>query len=146
MSHLLFHVLFPGPLAPFLACYGVFQVLFSDGPSEGVAVPPEIKERARHDIGLDEQFYNVAVVGVSGTGKSSVVNGLMGYHDKDKHAAITGETEATSRPRGYRHPDLRSVILWDMPGAGTMQHPADTYFEDKFLCAFDSLVVVTAER
>ncbi|KAG0176512.1 hypothetical protein DFQ28_007207 [Apophysomyces sp. BC1034] len=135
------------PLAPFLACWGVFQVLFNDGPPETIPIPQEIKERAKREIGLNcEHFYNIAVVGVAGTGKSSVVNGIMGYHDNDKYAALTGETEATVKPAGYRHPDLRSMILWDMPGAGTMNHPAETYFEDKFLCAFDSLIIVTAER
>ncbi|CAO3625411.1 unnamed protein product [Cunninghamella blakesleeana] len=135
------------PLAPFLACYSVFQVIFNDGPTEPLPIPKEIKEAARRSIGLDcEQFYNVAVVGVSGTGKSSVVNGIMGYRDNDKIAAATGESETTKKPRGYRHPDLRSMIIWDMPGANTMNHPASTYFQDKFLCAFDSLIIVTAER
>lgn len=58
------------PLAPFLACYGVFQVLFKDGPTEPLPIPQTIKDAARRSIGLNcEQFYNVAVVGVSGTGK-----------------------------------------------------------------------------
>ncbi|KAI9308796.1 interferon-inducible GTPase-domain-containing protein [Cunninghamella echinulata] len=135
------------PLAPFLACYSVFQVIFNDGPTEPLPIPKEIKEAAKNSIGLNcEQFYNVAVVGVAGTGKSSVVNGIMGYRDNDKYAAATGESETTKKPRGYQHPDLRSMILWDMPGANTMNHPASTYFEDKFLCAFDSLIIVTAER
>lgn len=139
---------FVGPLSPFLACYSLFKVLFADGPKEEpILVPQEIKRQARREIGLNtEHFYNVAVVGVAGTSKSSVINGLLGYHDTDPYAAATGETEATSMPRGYRHPDLKSMILWDMPGAGTMNHPADTYFESKFLCAFDSLVIVIAER
>ncbi|ORX62765.1 P-loop containing nucleoside triphosphate hydrolase protein [Hesseltinella vesiculosa] len=135
------------PLAPFLACYSVFQVLFKDGPSEPNPIDPAIKDAARKSIGLNcEQFYNVAVVGSSGTGKSSIVNGIMGYKDSYKDAAPTGESETTKKPRAYRHPDLRSMVIWDMPGAGTMNHPASTYFEDKFLCAFDSLVIVTAER
>ncbi|ORZ12003.1 interferon-inducible GTPase-domain-containing protein [Absidia repens] len=135
------------PLAPFLACYGVFKVIFNEGPTEPLPIPQHIKDAARRSIGLNcEQFYNVAVVGVSGTGKSSVVNGILGYRDTDKDAAATGESETTKKPRAYRHPDLRSMVLWDMPGANTMNHPASTYFEDKFLCAFDSLIIVTAER
>ncbi|ORZ06722.1 interferon-inducible GTPase-domain-containing protein [Absidia repens] len=135
------------PLAPFLACYGVFQVMFKEGPTEPLPIPKHIKDAARRSIGLNcEQFYNVAVVGVSGTGKSSVVNGILGYRDHDKDAAATGESETTKKPRAYRHPDLRSMVLWDMPGANTMNHPGGTYFEDKFLCAFDSLIIVTAER
>jgi hypothetical protein len=55
------------PLAPFLACYGVFQVLFKDGPTEPLPIPSHIKEAAKRSIGLNcEQFYNVAVIGVTG--------------------------------------------------------------------------------
>lgn len=75
-----------------------------------------------------------------------MINGIMGYHDKDARAAVTGEVEATTKPKGYQHPDLRTMIVWDMPGAGTMNHPAETYFDDNFLYAFDTLVIVTAER
>jgi hypothetical protein len=32
------------------------------------------------------------------------------------------------------------VVLWDLPGAGTQSHPANTYAEDKALAAFDVLV------
>lgn len=59
-----------GPLAPFLACWGMFEVIFKDGPPEPLPIPPELKKKAKREIGLNcEDFYNVAVVGVSGTGK-----------------------------------------------------------------------------
>ncbi|KAI9018782.1 interferon-inducible GTPase-domain-containing protein [Phycomyces nitens] len=135
------------PLAPFLACWGAFQSVFSQGPLEPLPIPPELKKQAKLRIGLNsDHFYNVAIVGIAGTGKSSLVNGILGYHDNHPFAAHTGETESTMKPAGYRHPDLRTMVLWDMPGAGTMHHPAETYFEDNFLCAFDSLIIVTAER
>ncbi|KAH8549967.1 interferon-inducible GTPase-domain-containing protein [Umbelopsis sp. PMI_123] len=135
------------PLAPFLACWGVFEVLFKDGPPEPLAIPQEIKDKAKREFGLNcENYYNIAVAGIAGTGKSSVVNGIMGMHDNDPQAAVTGETEATIKPRAYRHPDLRTMVLWDLPGAATLHHPAETYFEDKFLCAFDALIIVMAER
>ena len=35
-------------------------------------------------------------------------------------------------------------IVWDMPGAGTLAHPAKTYFDDKMLCAFDGLLLMSA--
>lgn len=38
------------------------------------------------------------------------------------------------------------MILWDMPGAGTLANSDKTYFEDNYLYAFDSLIIVTAER
>lgn len=122
-------------------------------------------------MGLDcDNFYNVAVVGAAGTGKvitrnyniklhhsssvtsffftqSSLVNGILGYPDNDRYAAAINEaSESINEPRGYRHPDLRSMVLWDMPGAGTTTSCDATYFEDNYLIAFDSLIIVTAER
>lgn len=123
----------------------------------------------RRAMGLDcDNFYNVAVVGAAGTGKvgqiveiaiviqiinnqiylqSSLVNGILGYPDGDRYSAPINEAgKQLDEPRGYRHPDLRTMILWDMPGAGTTEHPGSTYFEDKYLQVFDSLIIVTAER
>jgi hypothetical protein len=37
-------------------------------------------------------------------------------------------------------------MIWDMPGAGTRSHPAKSYYEDKFLQAFDALVIVIGDR
>jgi hypothetical protein len=71
---------------------------------------------------------------------------ILFYYVPILQAAVTGETEATIKPRAYRHPDLRTMVLWDLPGAATLHHPAETYFEDKFLCAFDALIIVMAER
>lgn len=77
-----------------------------------------------------------------------MVNGILGYPDTDRYAATINEAggNTTSEPRGYRHPDLRRMILWDMPGAGTSTSKEATYFEDNYLKAFDSLIIVTAER
>lgn len=79
--------------------------------------------------------------------QSSLVNGILGYPDNDQYAAAIHEAGGhTTEPRGYRHPDLRNMILWDMPGAGTLTNNDKTYFEDNYLYAFDSLIIVTAER
>ncbi|ORY96344.1 interferon-inducible GTPase-domain-containing protein [Syncephalastrum racemosum] len=135
------------PLAPFLACWSMYEVIFKDGPPEPLPIPQELKEKAKREIDLNcEHYYNVAIVGVAGTGKSSMINGIMGYHDTDEQAAVTGEVESTAKPKGYKHPDLRMMMIWDMPGAGTLNHPRESYFEDKFLMCFDTLVIVTAER
>ncbi|CEI90851.1 hypothetical protein RMCBS344292_05161 [Rhizopus microsporus] len=111
-------------------------------------ISEDVKTMVRRAIGLDcDRFYNIAVVGAAGTGKSSLVNGILGYPDNDQYAAAIHEAGGhTTEPRGYRHPDLRNMILWDMPGAGTLTNNDKTYFEDNYLYAFDSLIIVTAER
>lgn len=76
------------------------------------------------------------------------MNGILGYPDHDRYAAAISEVgkKQYSEPRGYRHSDLRRMILWDMPGAGTMTSSESSYFEDNYLNAFDSLIIVTADR
>ncbi|CAO0789213.1 unnamed protein product [Mucor circinelloides] len=136
------------PLSPFVAFWSAYQTIFTEGPNKSIEVSEETKLMVRKAIGLDcDNFYNIAVVGAAGTGKSSLVNGILGYPDTDRYAAAINEAgKKINEPRGYRHPDLRRMILWDMPGAGTTLHNSATYFEDNYLKAFDSLIIVTAER
>ncbi|KAI8987850.1 hypothetical protein BDF20DRAFT_814605 [Mycotypha africana] len=140
------------PLSPFVAFWSVYQNLFIEEPSKSSEVSSEMKSKVRRAMGMDcDNFYNIAVVGAAGTGKSSVVNGILGYPDTDRYAAATHESDNinyahSQEPRGYRHPELRRMILWDMPGAGTTDNNETTYFDDYYLKAFDSLIIVTAER
>ncbi|KAI7907536.1 P-loop containing nucleoside triphosphate hydrolase protein [Cokeromyces recurvatus] len=137
------------PLSPFVAFWSVYENMFNEDPNKLSELSEEAKIQVRRAIGLDyDRFYNVAIVGAAGTGKSSLVNGILGYHDTDRYAAVINEAGSTmlNEPRGYRHPDLRRMVLWDMPGAGTMTQSQTTYFEDNYLYAFDSLIIVTAER
>jgi hypothetical protein len=135
------------PLSPFVAFWSAYQSIFTESPTKSSQVSEETKYLVRRAIGLDcDNFYNIAVVGAAGTGKSSLVNGILGYPDTDQYAAAINEAGEYHEPRGYRHPDLRRMILWDMPGAGTLTSNDQTYFEDNYLKAFDSLIIVTAER
>ncbi|KAG1173283.1 hypothetical protein G6F70_005942 [Rhizopus microsporus] len=135
------------PLSPFFAVWGAVTFIFKEKPPRTINVPPEIRAKAEAEIQLDTvSFYNVAVVGMSGTGKSSLVNAIRGYKDTDKRAAKVGEVETTAVPRPYPHPDLTTMVIWDMPGVGTKSHPRETYFEDNYLCAFDLLVIVLGNR
>jgi len=38
-----------------------------------------------------------------------------------------------------------NCFIWDLPGANTPNNPAETYFEDKLLCAYDALLLVSGE-
>ncbi|KAI8578281.1 hypothetical protein K450DRAFT_301283 [Umbelopsis ramanniana AG] len=138
------------PLAPFYIAWGVIEELYKEPPPKPISISNTFQEQAHRDIGLDcLNFYNIAVVGVTGTGKlssSSVVNGLLGYRDSHPFASKVGEIESTAQPLGYRHPVLPTLMIWDMPGAGTKSHPAKSYYEDKYLQAFDALVIVTGDR
>ncbi|KAL8219486.1 UNVERIFIED_CONTAM: hypothetical protein K2H54_025647 [Gekko kuhli] len=57
---------------------------------------------------------SVAVVGEPGSGKSSFINSMLGKHADELGAAETGIQ--TMKAKGYPHPTLPRVILWDLPG------------------------------
>ena len=46
----------------------------------------------------------------------------------------------------YDFPDAPHLKLWDIPGTGTVMHSGRTYFVDKFLYAYDCLVITTSTR
>lgn len=135
------------PISPFLAIWGAVKINFKEKPLVPLPIPAEILQKAEQNIKLNTtSFYNIAIVGESGTGKSSIANAILGYKDTDPKAAKVGEIETTSRPASYQHPDLAKMVIWDIPGVGTKSHPIETYFEDNYLCAFDLLVIVLGNR
>jgi predicted GTPase len=90
--------------------------------------------------------YNFAVCGQSGTGKSSLINAILSVEDSHPFAAKVGETETTEDVRRYCHPVHRFIKLWDLPGAGTTRHPTASYVQDKFLVAFDCVLICIDTR
>lgn len=68
--HWLITYVFLGPLAPIMAIWGAIQINFKEKPALPLPVPAEILQKAQQEINLNiSLFYNVAVVGCSGTGK-----------------------------------------------------------------------------
>ncbi|RUS18606.1 interferon-inducible GTPase-domain-containing protein [Endogone sp. FLAS-F59071] len=132
-------------IAPFLPLalpiIGVSALLNKTPSRPGVS--DAVCKEAFEKFGIDcRDHYNIAIVGASGQGKSSLLNGLMGVSDGDENAAEVGEVETTLNLKGYSHPMLKTVVLWDLPGGGTPKNPAETYFKDNMLHAFDALVVL----
>jgi len=67
---------------------------------------------------------------------------LKGYYISD--AAKVDEVECTSKITKFPHPRNPQMILWDIPGGGTLKNAAATYFMDKKLYAFDTIVIIGA--
>lgn len=67
-------------------------------------------------------------------------------HDKEK-AAPVGRTETTDTILPYKFSTkyfpLQHVVLWNMPGSGTVNHPSESYFNDNVLYAFDCLLITS---
>ena len=79
-------------------------------------------------------------------GKSSLINAICEYDDDDDRAAKTDIVECTHDVKGYIHPKMKHLALYDLPGAGTQKHPVETYFCDKRLYVFDCLVLIMVGR
>ncbi|KAG1136604.1 hypothetical protein G6F37_008821 [Rhizopus arrhizus] len=132
------------PLAPFYYFLSSIRNIF--GVKRNALSVDYLRRRAEGMLCLDFAYSNIAIVGSSGTGKSSLVNALLGYkHDHPKRAVV-GEVETTIEPKAYRHPILSTIALWDMPGIGTLRHPSKYFFKNYCLGAFDALLIVFDDR
>ncbi|XP_077192972.1 interferon-inducible GTPase 5-like [Paroedura picta] len=89
---------------------------------------------------------DIAITGVSGAGKSSLVNALRGVSDFDEAAARTDVIEVKTEPVGYPHPTIPDVIIWDLPGIGTPNFKAKQYLERVNYSQYDFFIIVASNR
>ncbi|KAF7982896.1 hypothetical protein HWV62_25152 [Athelia sp. TMB] len=103
----------------------------------------QTKKRLRYVEGS----YHFAVAGISGGGKSSLINALRGVTNGSQFAALTGITETTTEITRYLDPDPSLPFVWyDAPGAGTLSIPGWQYFDQQGLYIFDSIIVLFDNR
>ncbi|XP_054854796.1 uncharacterized protein LOC129342874 [Eublepharis macularius] len=95
---------------------------------------------------LEKNTLDFAVTGVSGAGKSSLVNALRGLSDFDEGAAHTDVIEGTTEPMGYPHPTFTNVTIWDLPGIGTPRFKAEEYLERVNYNQYDFFIIVSSDR
>jgi len=131
-----------------LFCGSVGAILRAPPPAPSETMRDKRLQLEAKKRGIDVMnSFNFAIVGISGAGKSSLRNRILGIqNDKDPQAAPVGFRETTMVPSSATHPQSKYVKVWDLPGAGTRRHPAKTYYEDKALYAYDCLILVCASR
>ncbi|XP_055478445.1 interferon-inducible GTPase 1-like [Psammomys obesus] len=95
---------------------------------------------------IDNAAINVAVTGEAGAGKSSLINALRGVKGKEKEAAETGVTETTITIKSYKHPKIKNLTLWDLPGIGTQKFPPKSYLEEVEFKKYDFFIVASSQR
>lgn len=118
-----------------------------DGTRPVVVPTPEEYSAFRAKIQHTEGFFHVAVSGIAGSGKSSLVNAFRGKHNMDLDAAAVGVNETTLVVARYPDPNPSSRSVWyDVPGAGTLKVPDWKYFNDQGLFVFDCIIVVVNNR
>ncbi|KAK2826401.1 hypothetical protein Q5P01_020615 [Channa striata] len=109
-----------------------------DDPFESLQTIGDIKEALQNNNAagaaaviqnhLDKQDnipLNIGITGESGSGKSTFVNAIRGIDNSHETGAPTGCVETTTEITPYQHPTYPNVIVWDLPGIGTMNFPTD---------------------
>ncbi|XP_072282544.1 interferon-inducible GTPase 5-like isoform X2 [Pyxicephalus adspersus] len=101
--------------------------------------------KSLHDI--ENAPLNIAVTGMTGSGKSTFVNVIRGLDDDDgEGAAKTGVTETTMEAKAYQHPEYKNVIIWDLPGIGSPNFNPSNYLTDVKFDQYDFFIIMSSER
>jgi predicted GTPase/uncharacterized protein (DUF697 family) len=87
---------------------------------------------------IKKAIVNIAISGQSGSGKSSLINAIVG-----KKVAQVGITETTLEIKKYTS---NGIHFSDLPGCGTEKFPVKNYIEHCKLESFDAVIIVTANR
>ncbi|XP_053254031.1 uncharacterized protein LOC128418413 isoform X2 [Podarcis raffonei] len=89
---------------------------------------------------------DIAIVGDSGVGKSSLINALRNMADDELGAAAVDVMKGTREPAGYLYPQYPDVTLWDLPGIQPPLFPAERYIKDMDFKKYDFFILVGERR
>lgn len=99
----------------------------------------EFIENLRKDYEARQNaIIDIAISGQSGSGKSSLINAIVG-----RKVAEVGITETTTQIKSYKS---GGINFFDLPGCGTEQFPVNVYIDNCKLNSFDAVIIVTANR
>lgn len=106
--------------------------------------------RGRELVQYNPSNVHFAIVGKSGSGKSSLINAFLNLRKGEPGAAATGVTETTATIGRYQDPGQQAPRPWtvwyDVPGAGTQNVSAWQYFINQGLFVFDVILIAIGDR
>ena len=118
-----------------------------EGIQPVVTPSPEELAAAKRRIQYREDCFHFAVAGISGGGKSSLVNAFRGLRSGDAGSAAVGVTETTLQMTRYTDANPENPLVWyDIPGAGTLKCRDWQYFNEQGLYVFDCIIVLFDNR
>ncbi|KAI4569719.1 hypothetical protein MJT46_007013 [Ovis ammon polii x Ovis aries] len=89
---------------------------------------------------------NVAVIGQSGSGKSSFINVLRGIGHEQAGSASVGDVPTTTKKTPYPHLKCPNMTFWDLPGTGTPESNPDPYQEVVGDDNYDFFIIISSSR
>ncbi|XP_020030492.1 interferon-inducible GTPase 1-like isoform X1 [Castor canadensis] len=95
---------------------------------------------------IDNTPFNVAVIGLSGAGKSCFINALRRVEPEEKDAAPFGVLEITKHRMPCKHPKNSKVILWELPAMETTNLHANDYLEKVKFNDYDFFIIISGTR
>ncbi|KAJ3999267.1 interferon-inducible GTPase-domain-containing protein [Lentinula boryana] len=105
-------------------------------------------EQTKRDRQYIEGRLHLAIAGMAGSGKSSLINAFRGVSKGTASAAATGVVETTRVIGRYEdpHPDRSKFVWYDIPGAGTTNVSNSNYFITQGLYIFDAIITLFDSR
>ncbi|OJA19526.1 hypothetical protein AZE42_03204 [Rhizopogon vesiculosus] len=124
------------------------QTLEKHSAFQLVSIPSDEEiQLAKDRVQYVEGLFHFAVTGVSGAGKSSLINAFRGLRNRDEGAAPTGVVETTMDISRFPDPNPQNPFVWyDVPGSGTLSTPDWQYFNAQGLYVFDCIIVLFDTR
>lgn len=95
-------------------------------PKKSKPIPQSVLNKARREEkAFEEATVQGGIIGVTGTGKSSLINALAG-----RDISEVGVRETTGVVSDISAYEFHGIVLIDLPGVGTRNWKTETYFSD----------------